>query len=256
MMSRISVVERLPVNYGILNVFQIDDHLYVCGRKTFQLKEQLKSWGGQWISESKCWEFPLSFRNELETLLHDEPGVPIPNAIETISQVPVRVAGSIQIYQMNGRILICGSKTYQHRDALRQLGGHFDFERKCWEIPSNKAGEAQALVNEIRLTVEETKRQEKEKERQRLIRLQQVETEASGRKEVDELQAEWESQLTVMEWKQRSDNLVQAIVTYSGEVKPPNLAMAYMIDNWQVRNRSAQVERIDYKKYLVSVFME
>ena len=42
--------------------------------------------------------------------------------------------------------LITG-KTYPVREALKSLGGRWDPDRKGWEVPDDRAGEAQALVD-------------------------------------------------------------------------------------------------------------
>ena len=40
--------------------------------------------------------------------------------------------------------------TYLVRDKIRALGGKWDFVKKCWSVPDDKAAEAQRLVDSMR----------------------------------------------------------------------------------------------------------
>jgi len=42
-------------------------------------------------------------------------------------------------------VLITGN-TYPHRNALRNMGGRWNAQAKGWEVPEDRATEAQALV--------------------------------------------------------------------------------------------------------------
>jgi hypothetical protein len=47
---------------------------------------------------------------------------------------------------MNTTTLITGN-TYPVKDQIKALGGRWNALRKGWEVPADKAGEAQALVD-------------------------------------------------------------------------------------------------------------
>ncbi len=47
---------------------------------------------------------------------------------------------------MTTTTLITGN-TYPHRQALYKMGGRWNASQKGWEVPSDKADEARALVN-------------------------------------------------------------------------------------------------------------
>lgn len=296
----IPIVSTIPTNITqALTLYQMGDNLYLCGTKTFNLREQLKSLGGTWNPNIKCWSFPLNVRSQLFVLL--SPVTQVPSTILEITQVPNIIPENLQIYQMNGQILLCGKRTYNIQDKLRTLNGRFDKDVGCWVFPPQQADailnlynetvredylEAQRIQEQRRLTRQENQakaQQQAEENAARQIRLRTPEIEATyiphinllpsniieethrngtynnlayqiQGKDIDELRPLWDDKIQVLSSKNvGSTRGATYIVTYTGNIKPPDLALSYKANGWQYMPFGANVRRIDYKKYEVSV---
>lgn len=275
--------------------YQMNDLLYLCGKGTYNIREQLKAIGGLWDPNVKCWRFPSGSREALLNLIS------IPLSIPSVPQVPPEIPGELGVYQMGGQVLVCGRRTYDLQDQLRAIGGTFDRIIGCWTFPPNrsrevlnlmwqlqqaelrKAQEAQQL-REAQLKArqeallkrqEETQRKAQE-EMSRLSRLQMPETEAQYTpvtsrlspgvsseiknqaliQEAKQLRDQWGSQIQQVKWLPGGRGYKEAILTYTGEVKPPNIALALAVDEWNPFNFGFSVDRVDYKTYRVRVFTD
>jgi hypothetical protein len=297
----IPIVTAIPSEISQpIALYQMDNNIYICGRGTYPIREQLKNLNGIWNPGYRCWSFPLNRRQELIQLAspisqpspQPTPQVTIPSNIPTISIIPKRHTGGLQIYQMNGQVLVCGSRTNGLHTRLREIEGNFNRDINCWMFPPQRANDVINLVNTVReediIHHQETairSQQEAQAESALLARLQQSEQEspyiphinklpleiveqarANGtfdtfRREMDvldaeELRREWGNKIRIMKWSAPVRSRKEAIVTYDGNVKPPDLALVLSIDNWSPGNFGWTVQRIDYKTYRVTVFTD
>lgn len=230
-----------------------NNSLYLCG-STFHLKDQLKTLGGIWNPSSKCWNFPLTARNNLLNILP----VSIPQEIPIIDQIPIKIPNNLQIYQNNNMVLLCGSKTYELQDQLRALNGKFDTNIKCWTFASNQAKNVLDLYNskvredyieaqKIQEQRNTTRQLNQQKIREYQLRAQIPEPEAIlTTTDIDQLRLQWNDKIQILNNK--------GDVTYTGDLKPPNLALEYKVNNWQPIRYGSLVTKTDYKKYNVTIF--
>lgn len=301
----ISVVKSIPQSLEPLSLYQMGNSLYLCGTKTFNIREQLKALGGIWNANVKCWSFPLNLRNELSDLIIST--VPkIPTTIPEITQVPINIPNNLQIYQMSGQVLLCGKQTYNIQDKLRKLNGGFNKDVGCWVFAPQ---EAESVLNIYNETVKQnyleaqrinqqrqlTKQQNIDKAQKilqedaaRKIRLQTPEPEAPyipnidrlpreiieesfqdkpyltneyynlkyqmQLKDIDELEPVWNDKIQILESiNVGSTRGSDYIVTYNGDIKPPDLALIYKVNGWKPPDLDGYVRRIDYKKYNVYI---
>lgn len=291
-MNKIPMVSQIPTEISQpIALYQMGENIYVCGRGTYNLRERLRTLGGTWNPNVKCWSFPLTARTQLLDLLT------IPSTIPSISQVPATIPGNLQIYQMGGEVLVCGTRTYDLQDRLRAIGGTFSRNVGCWVFPATQAQAVLNLMNEIRqedVQYQETqlKFQEEaqtrareaqlkaQQERQTAIqeeaaranRLKIPEPEApytphinriagqgqalenqAKQEDAVELKALWGDKIKIVRTLPGTRSVQSAIVTYTGDLKPPNLALALAADDWRPFNFGWRVQRVDYKTYRVDI---
>lgn len=306
----IPLVSTIPVTTQPIGLYQMANNLYLCGSGTFNLREQLKTLGGTWNANIKCWSFPLSSREQLLPFISSSSPSISPSAIPQIpiiNQVPKNIPGNLGIYQFNNQVIVCGKQTYNLQDKLKALNGNFDRNVGCWVLPLQQAQAALDLYNQsVRENYLEAERiqaqrqatrqeniikgqQRAQEEAERQIRLQTPEVEAPyirhinrlpkeyidqittsrsiwnneysnlnyqmQRKDIDELRPLWDDKIQIIKYTSPglSAYRTQAIVTYTGDIKPPNAAMEYKVNGWDYIPFGASVRRIDYKKYDVYV---
>ena len=215
--------------------------------------------------------------------------VEIPPEIPNINRIPSKIPNNLQIYQNNDRVLLCGSRTYGLQDQLKAYNGQFDSNVKCWSFPPDQANNVLELYNStIRndyLEAERTLTRQQNQERtkiQQQSRLQIYEPETNfiprvnrltseevanaelngnleeledrlERADINELRSLWENKIQILNYIPGGLSK-EAILTYTGDIKPPNLAFEYKLNNWQRFYLGASVRRIDYKKYNVTIF--
>lgn len=280
----------------------IDDKIFLCGNKTFEFKELIKNIPGRrWNQDFKCWEFPAKNLKLVQDLVDAKAPTSQRNAISptstdsvdpslniiSVTSPPKRVKGSLGLFQMDNKLLLCGSKTYIFSNKLSQIGGgYFDRDLKCWVFPPSKAKELLAFIDYARQhAIIESQRiadqQANQKniddknESDRLVRLQTHEYEApfisnSRRNFYDnsvphvewlakqnaldsqELEPMWRDKIVILH-RQYVGAKIIATVTYNGDVKPPDLAMTLAVHNWWPHNWGTTIERVDYKQYKIVV---
>lgn len=278
----VSIVTSIPNNPS--GLYRMIDNLYLCGSGTYNIKEQLKSLGGVWNPPTKCWMFPLSARDQLLSLI-------IPSNIPTITQVPTIIPGDLQIYQRNNQVLVCGKRTYNIKDKLLSLNGKFDRNVGCWILAPEQANAALAVVSEVyqqdilesqqrqllkQRTQQEAQRKAEERSaREARLRMYEPESNfiphlnrlspsvienarlnntyndlyyAMMQQDINELRPLWDDKIQIISRKP------DIIVTYTGDIKPPNDAMAYKVNSWQPLPMGFLITRIDYKTYKVTIF--
>jgi hypothetical protein len=295
----IPVVNNIPGNISQpLVLYRMGNNLYLCGSGTFNIKEQLKSVGGIWNPNIKCWEFPLNLRDQLLNLINS---MKIPSIIPEVSQIPFTIPDNLQIYQANNQVLLCGNRTYGLQDRLRAINGKFEKSIGCWifspeqainvlniynEAQQEQMLKSQRIQEQRQLTRQENmlKRQTKTQEdNDRMIRMRVPESEAyhdpyinriptniieearrngtydnlyynSQQQDINELRPIWNNKIQIFSSKGIGSTLGQEyVLTYLGDTKPPDSALMYKANNWEVIPFGGSVKRIDYKKYKVYI---
>jgi hypothetical protein len=137
-------VNSIPNTNQPLALYQMGNNLYLCGSGTFKIRDQLKALNGIWNPNYKCWSFPLEARNNL--LMFVTP--PIPTNIVNVNYIPEKIPNNLQVYQMNGKVLLCGNRTYNLQDRLRAINGKFDKDVGCWVFPPEQANSVINIYNE------------------------------------------------------------------------------------------------------------
>lgn len=304
----------LPKYDQDLILYQTPSHphkIFLCGNKTFNLRSQIKLIPEhRWNPTVKCWEFPDTSLRVLQDFVNAfSSSITSPNInsntssisqtidpslnIKSVSQPPKRVPGRLGIYQMNNEVLVCGSRTYDLRYRLSNIGlGSFNTDKRCWVFPANQAKnvvefielvkqedlhEQQKLTQEaeqlnIIKAQEEASRQQRltipeneqpfirHKFRQPIPQFNTQEERENWENVQDnldsqELESLWRDKIIISN-RQNLKSHVDAYVTYIGELKPPDLAIALAIDGWFPGNFNWNVERVDYKKYKVRVWTD
>jgi hypothetical protein len=290
----IPVISNIPSNIAqSMILYNMNGNLYLCGTGTFNLRDKLKSLGGVWNPSFKCWSFPLTSRDSLLNLIPSsltttKLAVSIPSMIPNVTEIPSKIPNNLQIYQYNNHVLLCGSRTYELQDQLKALNGKFDSLVKCWSFPPEQANNVLGLYNSAiredyleaeRIQEQRNLTRQQNQERVRLQALEEVQrqsrlqvpeqdtifikhidrlsnAERNGnledleRADINELRSLWDSKIQILNYVASKE----AIVTYIGDIKPPNLALEYKVNGWSYIPLGASVRRIDYKKYNVIVF--
>lgn len=207
--------------------------------------------------------------------------------IMSVTQRPKKVKGALGVFQMDNKILVCGGKTYIYMQKLSEIGeGYFDRDIGCWVFPPYKAQDVldfldyarqQDIINAQREAQEEDAKRtlEAQEEALRQERLKIVEPEApfmynfmrnyndgsisdeewdANQRALDsqELEPLWNDKIIVTN-KKYVGTMIKADVTYKGDLKPPPLAMALAVSDWWPHNWGTVVDRVDYKKYKVTI---
>lgn len=291
----IKVVNNIPTNINEkIAIYQMNENIYVCGKGTYEYRESLRELKGKWNPEYKCWTLPLIKREEIikifspEIQIKNTERINIPEIIPIINKIPKRHIGGLQAYQMNGQILLCGSKINSIQSKIRKIGGKFNEDINCWIFGPEKA---QDIINLIDITKEESKIRKEEKlihereESERLYRLQNQEQEAifinnlkklspeiieqatingtydqliaqMANLDAQELRKEWGDKIKILKSSSINRTSKSAIVTYMGDIKPPDLALILAVDGWWPSNFGGNIKRIDYKTYDVKVYID
>lgn len=284
--SSIQIFEQKPEKIsGDILMYYKGDKIHVCG-KTFNIKEQIKALRGLWDSKEKCWKVPLSNESKLVDLIEETfyPKEEIEEIEESVDLIPIvdllpkRHSGGLGIYRMGSSIYVCGSKTSSLKTKLLKLGGKQDSESKCWILSLNRASQILDIKDEVEESIQQrkiTKQQQFVEEKELQGRLSQPEREAgyishfnllakdadtasiveASKLDRDDLYDQWKDKIQILETT-GSRGTSQAIVTYKGELKPPDEAFLYAVDGWHPYHFGGDVKRIDYKIYQVVVYAD
>lgn len=246
----IPTVNEIPPSQSAISIYQIDDRIYVCGKGTYPIKEELKSLAGsRWDSQRKCWSFPLASQLELIQTLHPRR---ISVNIPQVDIIPRNHPGDLQVYQLGNRIFVCGRETINIKNSLSKLtGANFDYDTKCWNFPS--------YVHESVLNIVDTHRNKMKDEPARLQRMRIPEPEISYipksdiRQDIAELRLPWQDKIRIV--RTQSAQLYNTyIVTYDGDFKPPDIALMLAAVNWTAPYFTWNVKKVDHKTYEVTVW--
>lgn len=279
-----------------LSITKNGEELYVCGKGTFALKDDIKFLVGNFDFASKCWKLPKYKVKELLDLIY------IPN-IPYIKELPRKIPNELQIYNLNYNIMVCGKKTYEIKDDLKYYNAKFNPTNKCWIIPRQNIDDVKKIVdnlnNKLGLEKEETIRQRnitrqlntEEKERKlkekyelekrlsipekednfipHIRRLPPAVIELAikndtfedlyddmEQKDVEELERLWDNKIVVVGHKSEFRGST-SIVTYIGDIKPPDIAFEYWKNSWHsipAGHPGFSVRKIDHKLYEVHAF--
>lgn len=231
---------------------------------------------------------PISPRVKTDTVFYQGNG---PN-------IPDKIPGGIGVYQWEGNVLVCGSKTYNLRGELKNMGGIYDGTYKCWMFSVDKANELadfverkklEAVAHTERKKLEAAANAEKRKienitkyEAERALKNLPKENEATFvpnirrlprntvetakrdgtdydlawnmyQRDAEEL-LPWRDVIKIVN-EEYGFRQYKATVTYTGDVKPPDEALALAVDTWNTRalGFGYTVKRIGYKLYYVTV---
>lgn len=158
----IKIVNFLPTQIkNNIEIYQINNNIFVCGNGTYNIKDKLKMIGGRWDSKNKCWSLPLESKSEaiklipkkeITKLIVDknikEEIRQITPDIELITQIPKTIPHNLQAYQINNIILLCGKRTYDLKDELKSINSKFNGTYKCWDIPHDQIDYILDLIDE------------------------------------------------------------------------------------------------------------
>lgn len=146
---RIPIVDRWPNLNLPLSVYQIGQTIYVCGKNTFNIKEDLKRIGGLWSPQLRCWTVNSSMRNALSQL-------PVWNSIKHIQKeylldiidLPYSPIsdGGMTISRLGDNIFLCGPLVSNYTDRLKLMGGRFINDTNCWIFPLSQVNSLKMLV--------------------------------------------------------------------------------------------------------------
>ncbi len=205
---------------------------------------------------------------------------PFLDSIPEVVSIPKRHVGGGQFYKYKDQLYFCGTNTRLFKTKLTSIQAYVDSDTKCWIIPVSKADELfnhiheQKEIKKERQTVRnESVLQAKYEEEELKNRLAQPEiedvytpqqskyrpgqptSELARLKNLDAeiLSKKWADKIIRL----RTDNSLRttktAIMTYEGDIKPPDMAFIYALDGWHAWNFGGSVKRIDYKLYEVQV---
>lgn len=305
----IPIVATIPATItDDLELYQIKNDIYVCGKGTFKIKDQLKSLKGKWVPNLKCWSLSSTYKDELINLIYIPTNVQIPNKVQIHNDIPIIdtipniIPNDLRIYQFNNEIIICGKKTYSIKDDLRKLNSKFNSTYKCWIIPNEHIDDAINIINKANdeIVIEKQrvneqrqitrrknlneKQQQQDLENARQERLLIPEHEATfiphinrisqsildaaypdlsdddldhemQLKDIAELEPLWADKIKLVEHVKGGRGST-IIVTYEGNIKPPDIAFEYFMNNWRPIRLvpGYSVRKINYKTYEVHRF--
>jgi len=279
-----------------LSISKNRNELYICGKGTFSLKDEIKSIGGNFNFESKCWQLPKYKMKDLIDLIY------IPN-IPYIKEPPKIIPNELQIYNFNYNIIVCGKKTYDIKDNLKYYNAKFNPTNKCWVIPRQNVNNVKKIVDDLnnklilekqeiikqRNITRQLNKEEKERKLKAQYELEQrlliPEKEDNfiphikrlppaiidqaikndtfedlyddmEQEDVKELERLWDDKIVVVGHKSEYRGST-SIVTYIGDIKPPDIAFEYWKNRWHIipaGHPGFSVRKIDHKLYEVHAF--
>jgi hypothetical protein len=306
----IKVVDQIPTQFkNNLELYQINNNLFVCGSGTFAIKDKLKALNGKWDAKNKCWSLATSARYDLNQLVKSQTSADtmtlqqkqLHDDIPLVTKIPKTIPHNLQLYQIKNAVVLCGKKTYDIKEELKTIGSTFNRTYQCWYIPNDRIEYAMDLVNQNTekdiLSKKET--QEKRKltmakkaEDKRIIdeqnqqirdrlsikepelpftqhmnRLYVVQMTGLGplddktydtleRQDISELKRIWKDKINYVDYEKAKEGKYY-YVTYTGDYRPPDLALFYFVNEWQPLPKGSPAyssKRVDYKIYEIYHF--
>lgn len=248
-----------PFTNGI-NVYQMGDNIYVCGKGTYPIRDQLKDLKAVWNPSQSCWTFPIAQKEKVMEIKYPKTVTPYSSQIPVVNSIPKVILDNLQVYQIRDSIYVCGRETIKIKEKLIALRSGI-FEDKCWKFPLYEANHILEIVNKHRDKLSD--------EPNRLRRLQIPEPEAYYEPysaisrtylftnpdlrdhdltlDLNQLKPLWESKI------HQTEGNTYHTYTYDGDLKPPELAFVFAANRWKIPTFGWNVTRIDYKKYEVRI---
>ncbi len=264
-------------------VYQWLEKLYICGPKTYNLRTDIKNISGAfWDQQQRCWSVPQTQIGPALVFIRrftGEPHLPtddvIQNATIPLSEnIPTEIKNGYGVFRLisNPRMIyICGSKVVGiwRRDLLQKIPDIKEsVNSNCLRAPVSSTGAAlQYYTDKI------------EEEKQHKLKIKQQKTEAKQLKiaekellerelalpepedqdtdlSLEHLKQKWEGQLTKIGYD-RDYRGTAVTVTYEGDLKPPDEALIYFVNNlFDLPRFAGGVERVGFKKYLVIIHLD
>ena len=261
----IPVVTSLPTSTQTITpfvpgviVYQMGDTIYICGKGTYPIRDQLKDLKATWNPSLSCWSFPLAQKEKVMEIKYPKVVAPHSSQIPVVTSIPKIIPDNLQIYQIRDRIYVCGKETIKIKNELSKLGNAI-FEDRCWNFPLYTTHSILEIVNRHKARLAD--------EPNRLRRLQTPEPEAHYEPysaisktylftnptmrdndltlDLNNLKPLWENKI------HRTEGNTYHIYTYDGDIKPPELALVFAANRWKIPTFGWTVTRVDYKKYEV-----
>jgi hypothetical protein len=259
----IPIVTSLPSSTIGVNIYQMGDAIYICGKGTYQIRDQLKDLKATWNPSQNCWSLPISQKEKAMEIKYPKVVIAYSSQITVVNSIPKVIPYDLQVYQIRDRIYACGRETIKIKNELIALRSGI-FEDRCWNFPLYEANHILEIVNRYRAKLAD--------EPNRLKRLQIPESEAyyepySGISrtyiftnptmrdndltlDLNQLKPLWENKI------HRTEGNTYHTYTYDGDIKPPELAFVFAADRWKIPIFGWNVTRVDYKKYEVRVYTD
>src|SRR5436190_960687 len=73
-----ATIDNIPTIYTApeitneIKLYKLNNYILVCGNETYQIKDDLKSLGGSFDSNIKCWKFNISLGNNIYDYLENK----------------------------------------------------------------------------------------------------------------------------------------------------------------------------------------
>lgn len=292
---RFQIIRTLIENNALppdLQMMKSSNAIFISG-KTYPYRLEFKRLGGYWDPEDKQWIFPLSRFNDLiEYFQQIQPSKKTLShlaQIEVVSQIPPEKFG---LYRYKNRIYLCGN-TYAFKEEIKAIGGKWNPQEKCWSFPLSQGQEvidlyqkiepslaAKALL-EVPPAVPEAEipdedliklaldfSEEREEENQTPFSEELSEVAEKYRLPLDienptgpafdpqRLKEDWNRVIRLIRYLPSTRSTESAILTYEGQIKPPDPAFAYWLEGWEPSNFGWNVEKIGPKEYKVTIFTD
>jgi hypothetical protein len=213
-----NIPDKIP---GGIGVYQWEGNVLVCGPKTYNLRGELKNMGGIYDGTYKCWMFSVDKANELADFVERKKLEAVAHAerkkLEAAAHAEKRKIENIAKYEA---------------------------ERALKNLP--KEEEATFVPNIRRLPRNTVETAERDGTAYDLAW-------NMYQRDADEL-LPWRDVIKIID-KENGLLKSKATVTYTGDVKPPDEALALAVDTWNTRalGFGHTVKRIGYKLYYVTV---
>lgn len=249
-----------PVQYEFvpnINIYQIDSNLYICGKGTYPIRDQLKEFKAIWNPSLSCWSLPVSQKEKIMEIKYPKSSRIASPQIQVVSYIPEYIPDNLQVYQIREQIYICGKGTINIKDKLIELRSG-SFEDRCWKFPLWEANRILEIVNKYKTKLAD--------EPNRLRRLQTPEPEdrydafsAISRTYLFTNPTLRDQDLTLdlnqlkPLWEDKIYRVEGITYTYDGDIKPPELAFVFAANKWKIPRFGWYVKRVDYKKYEVRI---
>jgi len=228
----IPIVNQIPtkVEHG-LQAYQIDNNILICGKKTYDLKDELKSVGGEFNGRYKCWSVP---HNQIDYVL--------------------------ELVDINKEKYLLERQRIQEQKTLTRL--------KNLEIENEKRKENLILQKRLekdepelpyvdhykRLSKEELNLLKEKYDIEEIIDMME-------KLDVKELKEIWQDKIIPVDHKisekernfrRKHDRGNYKYVTYTGNYRPSDLVLEYYANHWYpipIGAPGYSVKRVDYKIY-------